>query len=258
MPENNGNLVSIILPIYNGEEYLVRCVSSIFSQTYQHFEILVSDDNSTDRSIEVIENFKSDKIKLVRNADNIGLSKSRKNLLSKAKGRWIAFIDQDDFWEPEKLEKQIDLLQKYACAMCHTYYQLRATSVGVSKVIKSFDKVRFDDLLRGNSVGASTVLIDRKKFSDFTNFCDSRLYDSVNDYVIWLEVLRETGSYSICCKEVLLTWNFDGNNLSRNKIKQLKRHFDVLRHVEKIELRKCVYYAICNFYNKIRMYLRSK
>jgi teichuronic acid biosynthesis glycosyltransferase TuaG len=258
MSKEEENLVSIILPVYNGQNYLVKSISSILKQTHQQFEILISDDNSQDNSIKVIKKFKNEKITLLENNDNVGLAKNRKKLLNIAKGRWIAFLDQDDYWEPKKLEKQIKLIQEQNCVMCHTYYQIITPWSKISKIIRSPNKISYDDMLRGNTPGASTVLLDRVKFSDFSKYSDKRLYDPVNDYIIWLEVLRQTTSYSICCSEQLMTYHYDGKNLSRNKFKQLIRHFVVLSQVEKIGYLKCFYFSIINLYNKIKLYSRLK
>jgi hypothetical protein len=110
---------------------------------------------------------------------------------------------------------------------------------------------------RSNNIGASTVVINKNIFKKTLNFCDDRFFDSVNDYVIWLFILRPSkdNDYSYGIKESMVEYTFDGNNLSRNKLYQLLKHFIVLYRIEKISfIKTLLYYSCFNIYRKISNY----
>jgi teichuronic acid biosynthesis glycosyltransferase TuaG len=96
--KKQNEIISIILPVYNGADYLKKSINSILNQTYQDFIIYICNDASTDNSIDIIKKIKSNKIKLFNNKKNIGLSRTRKKIIRYTKGNYIAFIDQDDIW----------------------------------------------------------------------------------------------------------------------------------------------------------------
>ena len=105
-------LVSIIIPMYNREKTIKMAVESILEQTCQDFELIIVDDCSTDNTDEVVASIKDERIRYLKNERNSGAAVSRNRALREAKGRWIAFLDSDDLWMPEKLEKQISFMEK--------------------------------------------------------------------------------------------------------------------------------------------------
>src|SRR5579862_1470788 len=107
--------VSVCLPVLNGEETLARTLDSVFAQTYRDFEVLVFDDGSTDRTAEIASEYD---VRLIR-SDNVGVAEARNRMLREAKGELVAFIDADDEWLPEKLEKQIHALDSQEAVLVH-------------------------------------------------------------------------------------------------------------------------------------------
>ena len=211
--------------MYNGEKTIVLTINSIFEQTHKDINILICDDGSSDNSVAKILELNDSRITLLKNNTNLGLSKTRKKLLSAVKTNWLAFIDQDDTWEKDKIEKQINLLNVEKCGMSHTHYNYIMPFFNSKKVIKSKSKVYYKDMLSGKSIGASSVLINAKHFNNLTSFCDDKYLDPINDYVIWLNILRNSDNYSLCVEEPLMNYFFHGNNLSANKLKQIYRHY---------------------------------
>ena len=252
---NPKDLVTVVIAMYNGEKTIVLTINSIFEQTHKDINIIICDDGSSDNSVAKVLSLDNSKITLLRNNTNQGLSKTRKKLLSAVKTKWLAFIDQDDTWEKNKIERQINLLKVEACGMSHTHYYYIVPFLNTKKVIKSKSKVYYKDMLSGRSVGASTVLINTEYFENLTTFSDDRCLDPVNDYVIWLNLLRKSDNHSLCIEEPLMNYYFHGNNLSANKLRQLYKHFYVLKNIEKINFSKLIYYIILNVYNKIKVYV---
>ena len=106
------DLVSIIVPSYNCAKYLPDTIGSVLAQTYENWELLIVDDCSTDNTEEVVKSFGDDRIRYLKNEQNSGAALSRNYALREAKGRWIAFLDSDDMWMPEKLEHQIAFMEE--------------------------------------------------------------------------------------------------------------------------------------------------
>jgi teichuronic acid biosynthesis glycosyltransferase TuaG len=252
---NPKDLITVVIAMYNGEKTIVLAINSIFEQTHKDINIIICDDDSSDNSVAKVLALDNSKITLLRNNTNQGLSKTRKKLLSAVKTKWIAFIDQDDTWEKNKIERQINLLKVEKCGMSHTHYYYIAPFLNSKKVIKSKSKIYYKDMLSGKCVGASSVLINTEYFDNLTAFCDDRCLDPVNDYVIWLNLLRNSNNHSLCIEEPLMNYYFHGANLSANKLKQLYRHFYVLKNIEKISFSKLPYYIFLNFYNKLKAYI---
>ena len=248
-------IVTVIIAMYNGAETIESTINSVLEQSYKFINILICDDCSSDNSINKIVDINNSQITLLKNDTNIGLSKTRKKLLSSVKTKYIAFIDQDDTWKNNKIEKQIELIELEKCAMCHTHYNFLIGSLNTKKTIKSKSKIFYKDLLCGRLPGASTVMINTDFFNNLSSFCDDRYLDSINDYVIWLDLFRNSDNYSICIEEPMMNYLFHGNNLSANKLKQLYKHYFILKNLEKIHSFKLIFYILLNFTNKIKSYI---
>ena len=252
---NPKDTVTVVIAMYNGEKSIVLTIDSIFEQTHKDIHILICDDASSDKSVAKVLALDDPKITLLKNSTNLGLSKTRKKLILVVKTKWLAFVDQDDTWEKNKIERQINVLKKEKCGMSHTHYNYIVPFLNSTKVIKSKSKVYYKDMLSGKSVGASSVLINTEYFDNLTSFCDDRYLDPVNDYVIWLNLLRNSDNYSLCIEEPLMNYFFHGKNLSANKFRQLYKHFYVLKNIEKISFIRIIPYILVNFYNKIKVYI---
>jgi len=252
---NPKDTVTVVIAMYNGEKSIVLTIDSIFKQTHKDIHILICDDASSDDSVDKVLALDDPKITLLKNSTNLGLSKTRKKLLLVVKTKWLAFIDQDDTWKKNKIERQINVLKKEKCGMSHTHYNYIVPFLNSSKVIKSKSKVYYKDILSGKSVGASSVLINTEYFDNLTSYCDDRYLDPVNDYVIWLNLLRNSDNYSLCIEEPLMNYFFHGENLSANKFRQLYKHFYVLKNIEKISFIRIIHYVLVNFFNKIKVYI---
>ena len=118
-----NDLVSIIMPSYNTEQYIAETIQSVINQTYQNWELIIVDDCSTDNTDTVVGKIKDSRIRYLKNEKNSGAAVSRNKALREANGRWVAFLDSDDLWKPEKLEKQISFMMKKKCYFSYTNYE---------------------------------------------------------------------------------------------------------------------------------------
>ena len=124
MENKSFGLVSIIMPLYNCEQYIAKSIESVINQTYQDWDLLVVDDCSTDKSVEVVKSFNDKRIKLLSNEHNSGAALSRNYALREAKGKWIAFLDSDDTWLPTKLEEQLQFMNENNYSFTYSDYRI--------------------------------------------------------------------------------------------------------------------------------------
>lgn len=183
-------LISVIMPVYNGASTIRQAVESVFSQNVP-LELLVIDDGSTDQTEEILSAYQNrTDFYYLKNAHNIGAAASRNRGVREAHGKYIAFLDADDWWEKEKLLLQLDTLKKTGFVLCSTGRELMnhdGTSTG--KYIPVKETVTYRELLRHNSINCSSVLLSRETALEFPMEHD----DSHEDYLTWLKILRKYG-----------------------------------------------------------------
>ena len=218
------DLVSIIMPSYNTAEYISDSIKSIQAQTYESWELIIVDDCSIDNSIEVIQSFNEPRIKLLQNERNSGAAISRNYALREATGKWIAFLDSDDTWAPEKLEKQIKFMKENNYAFSFTDYRtclngqwMPYINTGPSVV----DKKRMYDYCYFSTI---TVMYERKKIG-LIQIANLR---KNNDYAMWLQAIEKSNAYRL--PECLSFYiKHDGSVSSGSKAKLIKWHYKLFR-----------------------------
>ena len=246
----NEPLVSIITPVYNAERFLSETIKSVKEQTYKNWELLLVDDCSKDNSAKIIKEFKKhdDRIKYIKLEKNSGASISRNTGIKNAKGRFIAFVDSDDLWEPEKLEIQISyMLEKNLGFTFTSYRYMKENGVKTNKVAKAPFKINYNGLLKNTIIGCSTVVIDREIIGEF----EMPLVKRGQDTATWLQILRNE-KYAYGIQKDLVNYRLVGDSLSSNKIKALKRTWNTYRNVEKLNIFKSSYVFCFYVYNAIK------
>ena len=246
----NEPLVSIITPVYNAERFLSETIKSVKNQTYEKWELLLVDDCSKDNSVSIIKEFqKSDhRIKYIKLEKNSGASVTRNTGIKNAKGRFIAFVDSDDIWEPNKLEIQIKYMLDKKLGFTFTSYRyMKENGTKTNKVAKAPKKINYNGLLKNTIIGCTTVVVDRKIIGDFL----MPLVKKGQDTATWLMILRSQ-EYAYGIEEVLVDYRLVGNSLSSNKIKALKRTWNTYRNVEKLNIFKCTYVFCFYVFNAIK------
>ncbi|WP_313449029.1 glycosyltransferase [Streptococcus parasuis] len=226
---NNKALVSIVMPAYNCEKYVVEAINSILAQTYRNWELLVLDDGSKDNTLRIIEEFsqKDSRIKALPNGKNIGVSATRNRGIELASGEWIAFLDSDDMWKPEKLEKQFEIVEKEAAEFLFTGSSyINEEGEAYKEIFEVPEKITYKKLRNQNVISCSSVLVKKKYFEHIKMEKD----EMHEDYAVWLRILK-TGVTAFGVNEPLLIYRISRNSKSGNKMKTVKMTYKVFRFV---------------------------
>ena len=190
----NNDLVSIIMPSYNCGKFVEETIRSVQNQTYQNWEIIFMDDCSTDDTLRLVSALrdKDNRINLYQNYGNLGAAVSRNNALREAKGRWIAFLDSDDLWEPTKLEKQIRFMEDNRYAFSYTSYKEIDSASNSSGVFVSGPKhITKQGMYNFCWPGCLTVMYDASKIG----LIQIEDIKKNNDYAMWLKVCKKADCY---------------------------------------------------------------
>ena len=157
-------LVSIITPSYNSEQYIGQMIESIIAQTYSNWELLITDDCSTDNSYSIIQSYadKDSRIKLFKLSTNSGAGVARNKSIEHAKGRYIAFCDSDDWWLPNKLQIQIDFMKNNQVQMCYSSYFTCDEENSITGIVVSYKKISYKHIIKDDSIGFLTCIYDTK------------------------------------------------------------------------------------------------
>lgn len=236
------NLVSIITPMYNAERFVEKTIKSVLNQTYSNWEMLIVDDCSTDNSANIVKSYaqRDSRIKYLKSDSNKGVSNARNIALANAKGQYIAFLDSDDMWHESKLEKQVSFMKKNNHTITFTAYELIDEEDNkLNKTINISERVDYNNLLKSNSLGCLTVVIDRSRI-DFDIRMSGVRHE---DYALWLSILK-CGNVAYGINEVLAIYRKSNSSLSGNKVKSAMWTWNIYKNVEKLPLHKSIYYFI--------------
>ena len=244
------DLISIITPVYNAERFINETIKSVKSQTYKNWEMILIDDCSSDDSKIIIQMHvkEDDRIKYFVLPENSGAAVSRNTGISQARGRFIAFIDSDDRWHPEKLERQLAFMRREQLSFTFTAYEM-ITEQGMktNKIVNVPQAVNYNQLLKNTIIGCSTVVIDRSITGNFS----MPLVRKGQDTATWLSMLR-TGIIANGLNEVLTQYRITDGSISSGKISALKRTWYTYRKIEKLNFIKCIYVFICYIFNAFK------
>ena len=257
MDNNNQPLVSVIVTTYNRQELLKETIDSILAQTFTDFELIVVDNYSNYDFNEHIQSFNDKRIRSFQNQNNGIIALNRNIGIKAAKGEYIAFCDDDDLWVKEKLQKQIDIFDKYDVIAVGSLTQ----GIGVlryhrKKTIKSHYKtgmVNFDDIIKGNSTALSSLIMKKQKGILF-NVEDRFLY--VEDFLLQLN-LTVSKSNLFIINEKLVNYRYHENNSSSQlqKAENILQVYDFYKDYLGIEFVKNIKYSV--YYNIGLTALRS-
>lgn len=239
--ENKQNpLISIITPAYNAENFISQTIESALRQTYTNWEMILVDDRSTDRTVEYIKSYQEqdDRIKLIELEENSGSAVARNTAMEAAKGQYFAFLDSDDLWTPQKLEKQLRFMQEKDIAFSFTKYVIvQEDGTETNAVTETPAYVDYDDLMKYCIIGCLTVMLDTAKIGK-VEMLNIR---TRQDYVLWL-TLTKKGFLAYGLPEVLAKYRLVENSISSNKLKAARQNWNVYRYIEKQSLAKSIWY----------------
>lgn len=224
------DMVSIITPSYNCAEFIGETIRSIQSQTYKDWELLITDDCSSDNSREVIQKYADEdtRIRLLCLEKNSGAGVARNNSIREAKGRYIAFCDSDDRWYPDKLEKQIRFMQDKDCGLTYTSYDTCDEDGHIIGFVECLKYLNYARILRDNGVGCLTAMYDTDKVGkNFMPHIRKR-----QDWCLWIDIIKRYGkAYGL--QEPLALYRVRSGSISSNKVEMLKYNFNVYHDVLK-------------------------
>lgn len=230
-------LVSIITPTYNSSNYITNAYESILSQTHQNWEWLVTDDCSTDNTIDVLNDISSSdsRVKIYKNPVNSGAAASRNLSLKRATGLFVCFLDSDDVWLPNKLDRQIKFMGEEIDFSFTSYELIDDHGLAMGKKIDVSHQTlyfTYEDMLKKRAtLGCSTVMLRKDKIG----LIQMPLLRTGQDYALWLKLLKQ-GHHAFLLKDNLTKYRISPNSISRNKVKKAKRQWQIYRDVEKLSL----------------------
>lgn len=233
-------LVSIITPTYNCGKFISRTIDSVQAQTYENWEMIIVDDRSTDNTKEIVEEYiKNDnRIQYFLLDVNSGAAVARTTAMNLAKGKYMAFLDSDDIWTPDKLERQIKWMQdnEYAFS-CTAYEQIDEEDNSLNRIIKTVEKTDYNRLLLDCPVGNSTVVYDVERMGKF----EVPNIRKRNDDALWLQMLKKE-KYIWGMPDVLMKYRIRKNSISSNKLKVIKYHWILYRKIEHLNIFRSVFH----------------
>jgi len=248
-----NNLVSIVTPSYNSAKYISQTIESVLNQTYQNWEMIIVDDLSSDNSIDIISKYLGDRIKLIQLEKNSGSAVARNRAIEEAKGRYIAFLDADDIWLPNKLEKQIEFLDRYKLAFTYSSYYLIDEDGNDLGIFKTEESITYRSILKTNPIGCLTAIYDTEKLGKvFMPNIRKR-----QDYGTWLKILKKIET-SQGILEPLAKYRILKNSLSSNKFKTAQYQWKIYREVEKLNIFQSIYYFLNYAYYGFQKYKGKK
>ncbi|WP_249869266.1 glycosyltransferase family 2 protein [Oceanobacillus saliphilus] len=233
-------LISVITPSYNAEKFIGYTIESVLNQTYSNWEMVIVDDCSTDNTTSIVKEYmeRDKRIKLFVLEENSGSAVARNTAMENAKGQYIAFLDSDDLWLPEKLEKQLSFMREKEIAFSFTkYVRILEDGTKTNAVSEAPESVNYDDLMKRCVIGCLTVMLDREKIGNL-KMVNIR---TRQDYVYWLTITKN-GFLAYGLPEILAEYRLVDNSISSNKWKAAKRNWYVFREIEKQSLPKSIWY----------------
>lgn len=242
--------VSVVIPSYNSSSYINNAIESALNQTYGNLEVIVADDASTDDTCAVVHKIKDPRVKLIRRTENGGAAAARNSAIDAATGRYIAFLDSDDYWLPNKLSVQICKMQETAKSFSHTSYIVKSEKGEM--LIDVPEEVNYKRLLRGNIIGTSTVVYDAVTLG--------KIYmhplRMTEDFATWLSILRQCDS-ALGIREPMTYYTRRRNSLSSRFVVALYFNYQVYRDTQGLSLIKSLYFLFSNTLRAFRKHLRQ-
>lgn len=233
--------ISIVTPAFNADNYICETIESVQRQSLKDWELIIVDDCSTDNTYVIANCYaeKDPRIKVIKAPKNGGVAAARNIGLDNANGDYIAFVDSDDLWKPEKLEKQLAFMKKKGCVLSYTDFQKFNTSDGsLGKVMRCPKKMRANNILKNTAIGCLTVMVDKKQSGEFR----MPPLNHTEDNCTWYHILKNTGQTAYNVGEVLSLYR-DGNaSMTKNKGKSAKQQWETYRRYFNFSRIKSAYY----------------
>ena len=253
MPDHS-ELVSVIMPAYNSARTLEDAASSVLEQTYENIELLIADDDSSDDTSEICQALasKDSRVHVITNTSNQGALKTRLKAIREAKGEWIAFLDSDDLWKPDKLSKQLALRNDTGCDLVYTGSSfIDENGQPYEWILHVPERTEYKQLLKQNIISNSSVLVKKDLFVRFAPDNEDK-HDMHEDFACWLGMLR-AGHTARGIDEPLITYRLSKSSISGNKLKAYSMNMYTYKYVG-LGFFSRLYYQMCYSVNGIKKY----
>ena len=238
--------VSVIIPIHNSKKYLDECIDSVINQTYNNLEIIIIDDHSTDDSLKIIKNKNDSRIKIYKLDKEKGAASARNLGIEKAKGNYICFLDSDDYWYKEKIEKQVKFIKENNYTFIYGSYEyLKNNKKHIAKIPNS---MTYKKALKNTAIFTSSVMFNMNKLTKEDIYMPN--IPKGQDTATWWKVLKK-GITAYNINEVLVIYRVGEKSLSHNKIDALKRTWNLYK-MEDINYFIKIYCFMCYIFNAIK------
>ncbi len=240
-------LVSIIMPSWNTAKFIAESIQCVIDQTYQNWELIIVDDCSTDNTDEVVTSFLADKrVKYFHNEKNSGAALTRNKAMREAQGEWIAFLDSDDLWKPEKLEKQINFMKNNGYVLSYTEYEKIDEDGKLLNIYVSGPKiVDKQKMYRYDYIGHLTMMYSAKHFG----LIQIKDIKKNNDYAIQLQLCKKPNMKAHLLQESLAKYRVRKNSISHDKLsRKLKSHYDLFHVCDEKSVVVALWYACWNMW----------
>lgn len=237
--------VSIIVPVYNAEKYIEETIRHVVAQTYTDWELLLVVDGGRDRSAQVIQEYKEaegeNRLRLLVQEENQGAAKARNRGLQEARGRYIAYVDADDLWMPEKLELELQFMKEKQAAFVFSGYEFAdQDGMRTGKVVHVPEQLDYRKALRNTTIFTSTVLFDTERIPrELLEMPDIKSEDTA----LWWKVLRN-GYTAYGLDRNLVLYRRPARSLSSNKLEAIRRIWNLYRRAEGLSV-PCSLYNCC-------------
>lgn len=227
------DLVSIIVPVYNVEKYIIETVKSVEAQTFSEWELLLVEDCSTDDTARELETYLRERadsrIRMIRQPSNMGAARARNRGLAESKGRYIAYLDADDLWVPEKLERELAFMKETNAAFVFTGYEFaNERGEGTGKVVRVPATLSYKQALSNTTIFTTTVMFDTEKID--RGLLEMPVIKS-EDTALWWKILRN-GYTAYGLDENLVKYRRIEKSLSSNKLEAMRRIWNLYRKAE--------------------------
>ena len=233
MMEEKCPVVSIVTPVYNVKKFIRETMDGVRAQTYEDWELLLVEDGSTDGTPEVIQGYLEEtgesRIRLIRQEKNGGAARARNRGVKEARGRYLAYVDADDLWAPEKLEHQLRFMAEKKATFCFTGYEFAdENGKGTGKIVKVPETINYKEALKNTTIFTSTVMFDMEQIPK--EELEMPVIKS-EDTALWWKVLR-SGRVAYGLNENLVKYRRAGKSLSSNKLEAIRRIWNLYRKAE--------------------------
>ena len=239
-------LVSVIMPSWNTSNFIAESIQSVIDQTYENWELIIVDDCSTDNTDDVVAKFTDKRIRYFKNEKNSGAALSRNRALREARGEWIAFLDSDDLWNPDKLEHQINFMNEHGYTLSYTEYEkIDEGSKPLQIYVSGPEKVNKHKMYNYDYIGQLTMMYSAEKFG----LIQIKDIKKNNDYAIRLQLYKKPDTCAYLLKENLAQYRVRKVSISHDKFRRkFKSHYDLFHMCDEKPAMVATWYTCWNMF----------